>query len=177
MGKQAGRRWTYYRLGSLSHNVPVIDGSNQNLDARAKMLEFKSEPAGGSVAVDMTTAYAPKLSKALRRAGLSGGRKAAFVRDELTVARPCKIAWGLTTDAEVKIDGNVAMLSLNGKTMRVTFELPAGAKLAVLSAQREAPEKTNAGVRRIEATWQAKAGAVTIGATFEPVAQPEGQRR
>jgi len=31
-----GKRWTYYRLGSLSHNVPVLGNKNQYELAKAK---------------------------------------------------------------------------------------------------------------------------------------------
>ena len=40
--QQGGTRWTYYRLNSFSHNVPVLGGENQNANATAKMTRFES---------------------------------------------------------------------------------------------------------------------------------------
>ena len=40
-GGQGGKRWTYYRLGSLSHNVVSIDGRQQLVAGKARLVKFQ----------------------------------------------------------------------------------------------------------------------------------------
>ncbi len=45
--KPNGKRWDYYRLGSLSHNVPLLDNMNQDPLGKASIVKFHSWVAGG----------------------------------------------------------------------------------------------------------------------------------
>ena len=113
---QNATRWTYYRLGSSSHNIVTLDGDNQNVDAVTKITDFRADGKDGFAVADLTSAYTPKASKALRGVRLVDGR-AVLVQDELQIAKACEVVWGVTTDATVSADGASATLKLDGKTL------------------------------------------------------------
>jgi len=179
--KQDGQRWTYYRLNSLSHNVPILSGRNQDVDAKAGFTSFKTSEDSGGAAVDLTSAYRGLAARVARGAAMVDGRRGALVQDELELTMPCEALWGMTTDAAVEIgaDGS-AVLKQDGKTLRATVLSPSGAKLAVESAERKPPQKTNAGVRRLVLRLPDARGAVRIAILLapdwpdgKPVAAPE----
>jgi hypothetical protein len=171
-GSQDGKRWTYYRLNSQSHNVPLLDGRNQNVNAKAKFVKFgsnKQQEAFGIV--DLTEAYAPKARRVLRGVALGSLRTRVLVQDELEPAQKCDITWGMTTDAEIRLEGARAVLEQSGQRMTAEILSPAGAKFAVASGEQKPPQKTNKGVRRLLVRLPASQGAVRIAVLFTPQRQ------
>lgn len=163
------RRWTYYRLNSKSHNVCMIDGKNQEAAGKAKFLSVKSEKDSASAVLDLTSAYAPASTKSLRGVAMLPGRRAVLVQDEFQLAKSAEITWAMTTDAKIKLDGNEALLSQDGKQLQVKVLSPAGATFSSASAEQKPPERANKGVRRLLATVKGR-GAVRIVVVLTPVA-------
>ncbi len=164
----AGRRWTYYRLNSLSHNLVLLDGANQDVHAKAEMIAFRSTPAGGRAVIDLTEAYRPKASRALRGAALLGGRRAVEIRDELTLAEPAEVTWGMTTRAKIDIAGPVATLTQAGQSLTARILAPTGATFATASAHRKPPENPNRGYRRLTVPLGTRQGQVTLRILLAP---------
>jgi len=79
-GRKGGKRWTYYRLNSLSHSVPLLDGKGQDPDGKAKIARFESGSGKAFAVVDFTSAYAGRASRAVRGLALTPDRKAVLVR-------------------------------------------------------------------------------------------------
>jgi len=168
--KNSSKRWTYYRLNSKSHNVCMIDGKSQDVRGKAKFLFMRSEKDSARTVVDLTSAYSPASSKSLRGVSLLPGRRAVLVQDEFQLVKPAEITWGMTTDAKIAIKGSAAMLSQDGKQLRVEILSPPGATFTSASAEQKPPERSNKGVRRLLATVKASKGPVRIVVVLTPVA-------
>ncbi|MBN1899732.1 heparinase II/III family protein [Candidatus Sumerlaeota bacterium] len=147
--KKGGKRWTYYRLNSQSHNVPLLGGKDQDEEAVAKFIKTGS-PSFPFVALDFSTAYQEFALNSLRGVAVIGERKAVLVQDEFDLRDSCDIVWGMTTDAEIKIkEKGTAELSIKDKRLITRILSPQGAEFVVESAEKEKPEWPNKGVKRL----------------------------
>jgi len=164
-----GQRWKYYRLNSESHNVPMLGGEGQDAMAKSRFTKIKSgdDPF---VLVDLTEAYKGFAGRAMRGIGMVRGRMAVLVQDEFSIEKPCEMAWGMMTEAEITIkeDGS-AELRQGGKKLVVRALAPAGAKFAVESAHRNPPEKANDGFRRLVLRIPDAKGDVRVAVLLAPV--------
>ena len=171
-GKPGGRRWTYYRLNSASHNVPMLDGKDQDARGTARIVQFTSTPQRGLAVVDVTSAYAPLARSARRGVALLRERKAMLVQDEFDLPAAHRIQWGMTTDADIDVSRpGQAILALKGKQLHATVLSPKGATFTVASAEQKPPQKPNRGVNRLLVRVDAAAGKATIAVLLEPVAK------
>ena len=131
------KRWTYYRLTSLAHNIPVINGRNQDVYAETKIIKFKSTPKKGFAILDLTSAYKGYAKKMLRGVAIIDNRQAVLIQDEFQLEKPCDITWGITTDAKITVDKNKATLTIADKKMTVEVFTPTGATLTIKSAEQK----------------------------------------
>ena len=189
---RGGKRWDYYRQGSRSHNVILLDNANQDPLAKAKMIRFRGDTngvggasakppgpppgpgnpsiaAGPYVVVDLTEAYRPAATNAVRGIALVDGRRAVLVQDELALAKPCEVAWGMTTDARITVDGALATLAVDSKRLHARILAPTGAVFTVESAEQAPPLAANKGVSRLTARLPQQTGAVTVAVLLSPV--------
>ncbi len=97
-----------------------------------------------------------------------GERRAVLVQDEFEIEKSCDIAWGITTDADIKLDGNEALLMLKGKELIARILSPDGARFTVESAEQEPPQKRNEGVNRLVIDLGKQTGSVRIAVLFSP---------
>ncbi len=176
--RKGGKRWQYYRLNSQSHNVPLLNGNDQDANAVAKVLRFESQPDHAFVTLDLSSAY-PDLAKSVTRGvAVTKGRKGVLVQDEFALAKPCEVQWGMTTDAGIEPhEDGTAMLTLDGNQLLARVLSPEGAQFTVGSAEQQPPQKTNKGVNRLLVRVPGD-GDVTIAVQLAPVwtdggAQPE----
>lgn len=162
-------RWTYYRLGSFSHNVPVLGGKNQNIYATSRFTKVSvgiAEPCG---IIDLTEAYKDFASSAKRGIKVTDNRKSVVIQDEFTLTQSCSIICGITTDASIVLsDSKKAKLTINNKNMTVKILSPANASFLVSSAEQAPPQKTNAGVKRLEISVPAQTGQVRVIMLLSP---------
>jgi hypothetical protein len=145
-------RWTYYHLSTEGQNTLQIDGANQVLDVKAKLVEF--DPSGRAV-VDLSAAYAPK-ARAKRTVRLIA-RDVEIEDEVVATGEPVDVAWAVHTNAKVKIDpaGASATLEQGGERLFVKVLSPPGAKLeakpvAPPPPQRQRPQTTKLIVRPAE---------------------------
>ena len=166
--RKGGRRWDYYRLNTFSHNVPTLDGQDQDAEATSKCLDFTAGDAPHAL-IDVTEAYAPKASRAIRGVALVDGKRAALAQDEFTLVESADIAWGMTTDAEITIrDDGSALLRQDGETLTVLVLSPTGAAFTVESAEQAPPQRRNEGVRRLMLHLPGQSGDVRVAVLFAP---------
>jgi hypothetical protein len=173
-GKQGGKRWTYYRLGSFSHNVVLIDGQQQLVAGKARFAKFQ-EGNSPCADVDLTTAYGPAVKSARRSVMLVENRRATLVQDELELVGKHDLAWGMTTDATITPEGAAATLKLGNATLVARVLSPAGASFTVESAEQEPPQKINKSVRRLMIRLAEQSGLVRIAVLLSP-AWPDHDR-
>ena len=172
-GSQTSKRWTYYRLGSLSHNIPLVGDRNQDINARAKIEKYEAAPERTIAIVDLTSAYPPEAGSARRGVAMLDRRR-ALVQDELELKQACDFAWGMTTGAQIALDGDKAVLRESGKELRAEILSPAGAVFTIESAEQKPPQKENKGIRRLMIRLKAPAGALRVAVLFSPV-WPDGK--
>ncbi|MEE9370456.1 MAG: heparinase II/III family protein [Sedimentisphaerales bacterium] len=167
--ERGGKRWTYYRLRSASHNVPMLGGVDQDELAEAKIVKYEAKKSSAFVLVDLTSAYEQFAGKVTRGVAMIQNRRAVLVQDEFEIRIPCELLWGMMTDAKIKIDqGKVARLTLNGKDLIAKLLSPAEAEFAVESAEQKPPQKTNKGVRRLIVRLQQAKGNICIAVLLSP---------
>ena len=171
-GKQGRQRWTYYRLGSFSHNVVLIDGQQQVVAGRSRFLGFHSADQPCAV-LDLTSAYGTTVTRAHRGVAMVAGRKAVMVQDELDLVGKHDVAWGMTTDATIACDGPGAELKLGGRKLTARILSPVGAAFSVESAEQRPPEKANTGVSRLMIRLPGRDGSLRILVLLSPV-WPDG---
>jgi hypothetical protein len=167
-GKQGGQRWTYYRLGSFSHNVVLMDGQQQLVAGKSRIVRFQSGDQPCAV-LDLTSAYGGSVSSARRGIAMVSGRKAVVVQDELDLVGVHDVAWGMTTDATIACDGGTAKLELGGKTLIARIISPTGAAFSVESAEQVPPEKANKGVSRLMIRLSRCSGSLRIVVQLAPI--------
>lgn len=164
-----GRRWTYFRLGSLGHNVPVINGRNQDIDAVAKFTQF----GDGRALADLTSAYNDFATNVVREVELVDERRFVEIRDRFMLSKECEITWQMFTEAEIEVadSGRRAVLSRDGKQLNARIISPAGASFSVISAEQQPPEATNEGIVRLTVHLPQARGETEITVRLEPVWQ------
>ncbi len=87
--------------------------------------------APGPVAiVNLTEAYQDFARSAVRGIAMTEGRRAVLVQDEFEMKKPCELAWGMTTDAQIEVkQGTVAVLKLQGKELTARLLSPKDRRL------------------------------------------------
>jgi hypothetical protein len=167
-GYFGGKRWQYYRMNNRSHNTLVIGDKIQNPKAASRVTAFKSTPERTVAVIDMTDAYSGQVKSARRGMEMLDGR-AVHVRDELTGLKE-PVRWGIVTEARIELDGNTAVLTQDGKTLRAEILEPAGAKFQIVSTKPPtAQEKQNKGTQMLAITIEAgPSGNVALSVLMQP---------
>jgi hypothetical protein len=169
-GKRDGRRWSYYRLNSKSHSVPLLDGEDQDPLAISKFTRFQTERSSAFVLVDLTSAYNKSAKKVTRGVRMLRGREAVLVQDEFEIEKPCELVWAMTTDAEIALEKEwIARLTLGSKKLIARVLSPYHAPFTVVSAEQKPPQKTNKGVRRLVVRLPNAKGNVRVAVLLSPV--------
>jgi len=149
-GKRGGRRWSYYRLNSKSHSVPLLGGEDQDPMATSKFIKFESKKSSAFALIDLTSAYENFAKKVTRGVAMMDGREAVLVQDEFEIEKPCELVWAMTTDAEISLEKEwIARLTIDGKELVAQVLSPYHAAFTIESAEQKSPEKTNKGVKRL----------------------------
>ncbi len=143
---QTGQRFTYYRVKTEGHNTLTISSqtqeplnfANQYFKGKAPIVAFKSSKDRSFAVTDMTDAYRSvesllsngakwfddrRVTKAWRGMAFLNNNQ-VLIQDEVTAEVPVDIVWNFHTKAAVRIDGNVAILTQGGKTMKVEILAP-----------------------------------------------------
>jgi hypothetical protein len=168
-GKRGGQRWSYYRLNSKSHNVPLLGGEDQDAYAKSSISKFQSNESSGFAIIDLTSAYQKFAKKTTRGVAMVENRRAVLLQDEFEIKKPCELAWGMTTDAEIKIEkGGSATLGLKGKELTARILSPPGGEFTVESAEQQPPQERNTGVRRLLVKLPQADGAVCVAVLLSP---------
>jgi hypothetical protein len=168
--KTGGQRWSYYRLNSKSHNVPLLGGENQDPLAKSSVIKVETEKASPFVLIDLTDAYKKFAKKVTRGVAMVEGRRAVLVQDQFEIENPCELLWGVTTDAKIDIkEKGVAELTINEKRLVARVLSPPGAEFAAESAEQKPPQKTNRGVSRLIVRLPQTSGNVRLAVLLSPV--------
>lgn len=149
--KPGSPRWRVFRLGSEAHNTLTLNGRPHDANAMATLRIYGEREA----LIDLAAVLG--LPQAARRARFADD--AVELEDRIAGASPGQeIRWAMTTEAGVRIEGNTAILTQKGKTLRAHFS-GQNLKLTVqdIGAPRRDYDQPNPGARQLVAT--APAGA------------------
>lgn len=162
-------RYTYYRLRSLSHNVPLLNNQDQREDAVTKFTKHAEGVAEPFCILDFTSAYKDFASLALRGMKVVENRKSVLIQDEFTLSKPAELAWGMTTDATIQlVNSKQAELTIGTQKLTARILSPATASFTIESARQALPQKENIGVNRLMVRMQATTGSSTIAILLAP---------
>jgi hypothetical protein len=153
-------RWSYYRLRTESHNTVLIDGENQDPQARAP-LRFDHR----RVRVDLSKAYPAPFRRHIRELWLDRGYR-VVVRDKIEASEPIEVLWGMITDATVEVAERQAVLRKSGKRLVARLRSPEGATFATIPAQPAPPQKPNAGATKLAVKLAARVMRTRIEVTL-----------
>ena len=174
-GKPGGPRWNYYRLISISHNVPLLANENQKVKAKSKFIRCETNTNQPFVQIDLTEAYKDHASKVTRGVKLVEGRQAVLIQDEFEIAQPCEVAWGMTTEAKIEADKpNTAILTLEGQNLLACILSPEKACFTIESAEQKPPQSENKGCSRLMVRLPEQKGNVRVAILLAPI-WPEGK--
>ena len=167
-----GKRWTYYRLGSLSHNVALLGNKNQYELAKATFINTDLNKAEPSATLDLTQAYREFSSSSTRKITLINNRKDVLIEDNFSLKSATEVAWGMTTDQSIDIlpSGKVILRNstITTKTLEAEIISPMGAKFSIESAKKTAPEKLNSSSQRLMVRIANQTGNVKLQIKLSP---------
>ena len=119
---------TIYRRRAEGHNTIVINpdaSTGQTLGAMATIDAYESKPKGVYTVYDLSDIYSQNATSAKRGFMLGDDRNTLLIQDEITFKKPnSDIYWFMHTksDIEVSEDKKSAILTKNGKKIRIEFE-------------------------------------------------------
>ncbi|GAB6167140.1 hypothetical protein JCM19992_31400 [Thermostilla marina] len=160
-----GKRWTYYRLGTIGQNTLVIGGENQNPKGKGEIVAFHSDAASSSAVIDLSSAYpnAKKVQRGIRIFDRTGD---VLVQDEVVDTHGQEIVWQAHTKAKVSLEGSEAVLSLDGKKLYAKVFAPADARFTTLPCTPPEPQNQNRGVTKLGVRIDDPGESVVIAVGF-----------
>ena len=124
--KQNSPRWTVFRLNNLGHSTLNFDSAPQNVSGHARLAASDLGTSSPKAVVDCSSIYAGQAAKSVRAFTFSN-RKSLHVLDTIaSAAKSGNLRWQIVTKANIKIEGETAILQQNGKTLRIRRLSPAG---------------------------------------------------
>ncbi len=161
------QRWTYYRLRTESHNTLLIDGENQDVKGRAKIVGQRFGKRVSDVYIDLTAAYPRKLKRWLRGVAMGSGKYIAL-SDDIAAAEPVAVVWNMLTDARVDLHGNRARLTKGDAILDAEVLFPAYVDFETAPALASPPQNPNTGISRLSVRLRNKIMQARIVVAFTP---------
>jgi len=164
---QTSDRWRIYRLNNFSHNTLTLGGQLHNMTGDARITSF----ATNSATVNLSQIFAGQAGSVQRQFS-TGENRTVTVRDDIAAAKPgLPVRWQMVTRAKISVNGNVATLRQNGKTLTAKILAPATARFEIASAQPPADgvNQPNPGARILAVnTAVPETGNLTVEIQLRP---------
>ena len=150
--KPGGKRWNIFRNSSLSHNTISIDRQMQYAAGKAFVCEERPDARKPSAQLNMTSLYKEQATSVFRKFTLVDDCTME-VEDEVTLVNPqSTVSWIVATQADVKVKGNKAYFTRNGKRFYMEIIAPARATFKTYPARNtSAKEYPIQGITMLEA--------------------------
>ena len=130
-------RWAAYRTRTEAHNTPLVDGESQDPRGDARILRHEFSQDLSWVQIDLSRAYSAKVKQLQRRIGIAQ-RQCVLIEDTLRADQPVELLWNMLTDAEIRLNGQMAELVKGEWTLSAEILSPRHAVFDVASAQGSA---------------------------------------
>lgn len=165
--EEGGRRWQYFRMNSMGHAVPVINGRSQRVEADTRFVATNLNVSEPQTTIDLSEAYRDVAAGVKRTFRLVNRRRALIVEDTYEPNSATRdYQWQIITGAEVSGSGRSLTLRQDGHTMRLRLLTP-GIAFAVESAEQHEPEAANKGFKKILVRCPAAQGPTHIAVRFD----------
>ncbi|MBQ4528544.1 MAG: heparinase II/III family protein [Clostridia bacterium] len=131
-----GGRWKYYMTRAEAHNSLVINPDSEpdhNPFSKVTIDRFEEKPKGGIAVANTTELYLDDALSARRGFFFTDNRQSLVIRDEITLKKKSDVYWFMQTKADVTVTEDGAMLSYDGK--RLKLEAVSDAKLEITSGE------------------------------------------
>jgi len=147
---QHGERWTVFRHSNLGHNTLALDDSLMDVTGKAKLEKFSDDPDFQFAIGDLTGVFLRKDREIKRGVGIRD-KNHVIIRDEISSSpSSLKVTWRMFTSAKIRIKGNEAILTQDGRELRLQVQAPSNVQLRTRTAnQSNAYDAKNKGVRLI----------------------------
>ncbi|WP_404477981.1 heparinase II/III family protein [Novosphingobium sp. BL-52-GroH] len=154
----SGARYRIFRINTASHSAMMPEGVNQDPFARAAITRFGVRPRGGFAITDLTAAYPGHAASIQRGVDFTDGGGLVTIRDEVRGGSPgSRWRWAMLTQAQIAIEGSSAVLSLEGRSMRVVADRSASRFEVIDARPPSTAQNPNAGYRLLTLHTQADA--------------------
>ncbi len=128
------KRFTYFKTGTGAHNTVMIDGEDQDHKAEARITRHEFAADLSWVQIDLSHAYPGKVKQLQRRIGIAQ-KQAILIQDTLVAEQPVDLMWGMMTDAEITLNGQLAELRKGDWTLSCEIHSPHHALFDVVTNQ------------------------------------------
>jgi hypothetical protein len=161
------QRWSYYRMSTEGHNTLTVEGQNEDLDAKAPLLQTGTTADSFFSVANLDQAYKGRLQLWKRGIQLID-RRSVLVQDDVTPAIPVDIVWNFHTAAAIYIasDGRSATLVQNGATLEARILSPANVRFDIVGTQAPPPQATNNGISNLIICLPKQASSTEIAVLF-----------
>jgi len=164
--KQDSQRWTVYRLNNFSHNTLTLGGQLHRVEGHAALRGLSD----GAV-VDLTPVFAGQAAHVRRSFRLQPAAR-VLIEDEMSGLAPgLAVRWQMATRADITLNGRIATLRQDGRTLTVEALAPATATFQVQPANppADAYNALNPGVQLLFLTVPAPAdGTLNLQVALTP---------
>ena len=167
-----GKRWTYYRLKTESHNTLLLDAENQSPKAKAPIVAFTDSRDDARAVADLSAAY--PMATSVQRGVAMLGRKVVLIQDEVRADQPLDVLWGMVTRANVRADGAGVVLEKRGKRLYGRILSPEGARFDTVGANPKPPERQQPDATKLVVRLPGKTKAVCVAVALAPDANALG---
>jgi hypothetical protein len=164
-----GKRWTYYRLRTESHNTLLLGGENQPHKAKAPITAFTASKDDARAVADLSAAY--PMATSVRRGVAMLGRTCVLIQDEVRADQPLDVLWGMVTRAKVRPQGAGVVLEKNGKRLYGRILAPEGARFDTVGANPKPPQRQQPDATKLVVRLPAKTKAVRLAVVLAPDAK------
>ncbi len=157
--EQNAQRWTINRYNNFTHNTLTVGGQLQRVDGKAK-IDASGESDGLKFAVsDISEVYKGQLAAARRGVAIVDDAY-VVVRDEVKASgKKATVRWVMLAPEDVKINGDAAVLSQEGKSLTLRVDHPANVRLQTWSsAPSNDYERSNEGTTLVGFEYEVPAG-------------------
>jgi len=168
-GYFGAERFTHYRTSSKGQNTLTWDHENQELDGTGFVETFESTAAKSWAVLDLSKGYS--TAKEVRRGILltRGESPSILIQDEFLKPKSGNLVWAMHTHATVDCTGNVALLGLGGRQLRVTILRPENAVFQVEDVDLKEPAYPTEDTRKLIVKIPVDGGDATLAVRFSSV--------
>lgn len=135
---QESERWQIMRYTNLFHNTLVVNMALQRVDSYAPLTSVIEGEDTLAATVDISSAYAGYLSRAVRTVSLVNDQYVRIKDDVVNGSLPATVQWNLITADSVSLhSSHMAVIYQNGKSLQAIIEKPAHGAWFISSTRPE----------------------------------------